>query len=1133
MNATRWQEIEPILDQILDLDTVDRDVYLDEVCAKDPDLRLEVEKLLDECLVADGLLDADTLDLAKENALNRSFEAGLVGRRFGAFETNEILGRGGMGTVLAAHRVDGHFDQEVAVKVVSPRRLGKDAVERFRFERQILADLKHPSIAGLLDGGVSDDGMPFLVMERVDGNPLDEHMRRNGLDFDARLRLLIEVCHAIDHAHRRRVVHLDLKPSNILVTDEGRPKVLDFGIAQMLDRRSGASTSGTSGRMTPHFAAPEQLRGETVTSLCDVYSLGVLLYLSIVDELPRRRRPEETLDDFIERLGREPAPAPSTVRPLRRSGEIDAVVAKALSDDPKRRYGSPAELASDLGRLLTHRPIRALPATPSYLWRKHVRRNRAAWSVSLVVLVAVLALGLGWWRDRRAAEETLRITRVFTREAEGIESFLRYAYALPAHDVRREKELARRRMAQIQERMDTLGPVAQAPGHLALGRAELMLNRPEVAQQHLATAWNLGLQDSETAYLRGRALGRIYSSKRTDALEIRDPAMRQLELERLQQELRDPALDLLARVDDISEISSPSLVASMIALLEERNDDALELARQAEAESPWLPEPFELQGRARLQTAQAHVMESRWDEARRATAEAIEALESAALLAPSSTVVAHRLCDAHVLGTAPDRLTQHAQDQGPGRRACAAAEALDPDLLHAKNQSARLRILAMQDPSLPLPERLADLDAGIVMASESLAVEPDDGQAATLLGTAFLTRAVFLSRAQGIDPRPDLEQAAEVLGRAAQAEPGLVVAHINRGTALAILAQETLTRGEDPDPSFEAAIESFRQALDRSPEHGPLLGNFANLLYNRGIHRLDQGLEARSIFEQALAINDRSLDVSPGLLVVQSLRSAILEAMASVAMRRGESAEPWIRQGRDAIRSALEINPDYAPAWINASALSLAEAKLSLRSGLDPQAALERALSEVQKAGSLSATADEALASNHCEILLLQARSARLDGVPVGPQVTAPLETFSASFPAGTWQRARRIERALLDLRFGAGEDVTARARRLVSELLSSRPGHAYGLLLKVELELWASALGHGADRADLEEALESLDGKVEIDRLELDALVRLSRDPAAAAGAVDAVADRLRRRELSRLKDALMKAHGGGAPAP
>lgn len=1133
MDATRWQEIEPILDHILDLGTVERDAYLDKACALDPELRLEVEKLLDECLVADGLLDAETLDLAKENALNKTFEESLIGRRFGAFETTEVLGRGGMGTVLAAHRADGHFDQDVALKVVSPRRLGKDAVERFRFERQILADLKHPSIAGLLDGGVSDDGMPFLVMERVDGSPLDAHMRRQGLDLNARLRLLIEVCDAIEHAHRRRVVHLDLKPSNILVTDESRPKVLDFGIAQMLDRRSGASASGTSGRMTPHFAAPEQLRGENVTSLCDIYSLGVLLYLAITDELPRQRRPDESVEAFVDRLGREEAPTPSTARSLERGDEMDAVTAKALHRNPKMRYGSPAELADDLRRLLDHQPVRALEPRPTYLWRKHVRRHRAAWTAGILILVAGLGLAYGWWQDRRLSEEKLRITRVFTREAEGIESFLRYAYALPAHDVRREKELSYKRMEQIRDRMATLGSIAQAPGHLALGRAELMLNRPEAARRHLEEAWNLGLNDSESAFLLGKSLGRIYASKRNAALEIRDSTMRRLEIERLQEELRDPALELLMQVDDISEISSPALVATMIALLEERNDEALELAQQAEVETPWLPDPFELRGQAWLQIAQEHVTESRWDETRSALSEAVSALEQGAALAPSSTELAHRLCEAHVLGVAPDQLSRRPQNQTEGRRACAAAEALDPDLPHPKRLSARLRILAMQDPSRPLDERLADLDVGIVMAEGILKLQDVDGHASNLLGTGFLTRAVFLSRAKGLDPRPDLVRAAEALGQAVEAEPGLLAAHINRGTALAILAQEKLARGEDPDPSFEAATESFQQALDRSPEHGPLLGNLGNLLYNRAVHRLEQGLESQSVLERALAINARSLEAGPGLVTVQNLRSAIMETMATVAIVRGEPVDRWIEEGRQAVESTLEINPDYALAWVNASALSLAEAKAALRTGLDPNDALNRALEEIQKARSLGDPVNEALESNHCEVLLLAARSAGLHGLPVETRVESRLQAFAASFPDSAWQRARRIERALLDLRFGSGKETLRIARRLTKELLSSRPGHALGTLLKVEVELWAKALGHGADGGALQEALSVLESKPVIDTAELGALERLARDPAGAIESIDAVPSSLRRHELELLRQALMKAPGAAGLEP
>ena len=1139
MDANRWQDIEPILDHILDLATVERDAYLDDVCSHDPELRLEVEKLLDECMVADGLLDAETLDLAKDKALTRSFEESLIGRRFGAYETTEVLGRGGMGTVLAARRADGHFDQNVAIKVVSPRRLDPAAVERFRFERQILADLEHPSIAKLLDGGVSDEGMPFLVMDHIDGKPLDRHAREEGLGLEQRLNLLIQICDAIEHAHRRRVVHLDLKPSNILITAAGRPKVLDFGIAQMLDRRSGASASSSSGRMTPHFAAPEQLRGDVVTSQCDVYSLGVLLFLLAADQLPYQRGSRESVRDFIDRLSSEAAPRPSSVARSSRGQELDAVVGKALAREPKDRYGSPAELADDLRRLLDHRPVQAMPPSPLYWWRKHVRRRRGAWVAGLVAAAALVAVTLGWWQDRRDTQEKLRITRNFARQAEGIESFLRYAYALPAHDVRREKALSRQRMERIREQMETLGSAAEGPGRLALGRAELMLHRPEAARDHLEAAWDSGLQDSEVSFLLGSALGELYDAGRTTALEIRDPGLRQAEIERLRRELRDPALTLLAQVDDISEISSPSLVATMIALLEERNEDALELAATAETETPWLPEPLKFQGQAHLQIAQGHLQESAWDAALKSLGQAEQALDRAALLAPSDTSVADRLCDLHQLAIVPDRLTRKPQDQRRARQACADAEALDPELSHAKVQSARLRILAMQDPSRSLDERLSDLDEGIRIADEILQRDAEHADAATLLGTAYLTRAVYLSRAKGLDPREDLQRAADMLGRAVTSNPGLLPAHANRGTALAILAEEKLARGEDPDAAFEAAAESIQQALDRSPEHGVLLGNLANMLYNRGVYRLDRGLEAKSIFERALEINARSRSAGPGLPTGHNQRAAIMECLARIDLKRGLQPTEKLRIGRDALAEAKEINPEYAYAWINAAALGLVEARMALRTGEDPTSGLDTALAAAAEAERLATPVPEPLEINLAEARLLQARLELMNGEPAGLDVTALLGRFEATFPGSSGLRLRQAEAALLEARSSTSEvqasEALGRARLSMDELLKDRPDHLPGTLLSVETDLWRAAYGEAVDLTKLAETLGSLESLTEIDRGELAALQSLVSEPNAADfdGVLDGVADRLRRFELERLRVALSQARDGAAPGP
>jgi non-specific serine/threonine protein kinase/serine/threonine-protein kinase len=347
------------------------------------------------------------------------------GGRVGPYRLLREIGRGGMGTVYLAARDDGEFKHQVAIKLVK-RGMDTDRIlARFRHERQILAGLDHPNIARLLDGGHTDDGRPYFVMEYVDGESVREYCERRGLTVTDRIALFRTVCAAVQHAHQNLIVHRDIKASNIVVTDAGVPKLLDFGIAKLLDAERtdmGTAATDTVHAMTPEYASPEQIRGEPVTTATDVYSLGVLLY-----ELLAGRRPYETQGHRADEIARavcdtEP-PAPSNTvadrdagRLTRRlRGDLDTIVLMAMRKDPRRRYGSVEQLSADLGRHLEGRPVTAQRDTFAYRATKFVRRNRAGLAAAAVVF-ASLAGGLAatTWQARVARGERARAERRFS-----------------------------------------------------------------------------------------------------------------------------------------------------------------------------------------------------------------------------------------------------------------------------------------------------------------------------------------------------------------------------------------------------------------------------------------------------------------------------------------------------------------------------------------------------------------------------------------------------------------------------------------------------------------------------------------------------------------------------------------------
>lgn len=282
MKTDRWQQVRAVLDEAIALPEDQRSAYLTNKCANDAELRTEVDSLLRSHERAGQVfLNNPVVDL-RSFAPNKSSQ---VGRRIGVYQIMEEIGHGGMGEVYRAVRVDGQYDKQVAIKLV---RVGLDTpfvVERFRHERQILASLDHPNIARLHDGGATDEGIPYLVMELIEGTPIDQYCDDHSLNVTDRLQLFTQVCAAVQYAHQRLVVHRDIKPSNILVTEDRVPKLLDFGIAKIVDPMGGGETTMVR-PMTPEYASPEQIRGEPITTATDVYSLGVVLYRLLTGKSP-------------------------------------------------------------------------------------------------------------------------------------------------------------------------------------------------------------------------------------------------------------------------------------------------------------------------------------------------------------------------------------------------------------------------------------------------------------------------------------------------------------------------------------------------------------------------------------------------------------------------------------------------------------------------------------------------------------------------------------------------------------------------------------------------------------------------------------------------------------------------------
>jgi tetratricopeptide (TPR) repeat protein/tRNA A-37 threonylcarbamoyl transferase component Bud32 len=394
-------ELESLFEQAAGLAATEREQFLAEHCS-DPDLRREVELLLAHDRGAETFLQRAVSEEASSTLQILVF---APGQRLGPYRVLSVIGRGGMGLVYLAERADGKFEQRVAIKVLQSDVDLPLLSNRAQQECRILASLQHPNIAHVLDAGVSHDGLPYFVMEYVDGLPLDRYSERHHLSLRDRLRLLLPLCDALHLAHQKLIVHRDLKPDNILVTEQGVPKLLDFGIAKVLGEVPVSPQNTATRILTPEYASPEQARGEPVTTATDIYSLGGVLYRLLTGSAPHQTKDKSPME-MVRAISEEEVRRPSELR-RELAGDIDSILLKALHTDPQQRYRSVDQFAADLESWLEGKPVLAVPPSLGYRARKFGRRHRVVLAtVSAVALALVVAAVVSIREGIRANRET-------------------------------------------------------------------------------------------------------------------------------------------------------------------------------------------------------------------------------------------------------------------------------------------------------------------------------------------------------------------------------------------------------------------------------------------------------------------------------------------------------------------------------------------------------------------------------------------------------------------------------------------------------------------------------------------------------------------------------------------------------
>lgn len=525
LTPEKWQQVKALFEAALEREPRERGAFLDRAANGDDELLNEVASLLDFDGRAAAFIEAPAAVAVPELFADTQIEP-IEGRRIGPYEILKEIGHGGMGAVYLAERADEQYEKKVAIKLVKQGFDNAFIVQRFLGERQILANLDHPNIARLLDGGATRDGSPYLVMEFVDGSPISQYCDSHQLSIAERLKLFRTVCAAVAHAHRNLVIHRDLKPSNVLVTEEGILKLLDFGIAKIFSAEESAQRSDQTATalrlMTPGYASPEQVRGENIATSSDIYSLGVLLYKLLTGHHPYRFA--KNLPQEIERVVCEQDPErPSTVvsrteegpstngstavtitpdavstnrhtqpEKLRRllHGDLDNIVLMAMRKEATRRYSSVDRFSEDIRRHLEGLPVSARADTLAYRSSKFVQRHRAGVAAAALVLFVMIAGTVATaWQARVARRERDKAQRVST--------FLQDMLGAAAPDIRGVDikvtdvlgEASRRAKAELADQ-----PEAMADVLLTLGRTYISLQMYSSAESDLRAALGASLK---------------------------------------------------------------------------------------------------------------------------------------------------------------------------------------------------------------------------------------------------------------------------------------------------------------------------------------------------------------------------------------------------------------------------------------------------------------------------------------------------------------------------------------------------------------------------------------------------------------------------------------------------------------
>lgn len=864
----------------------------------------------------------------------------------GRFHHPRVLGAGGMGTVYQAH--DSILGRDIALKLLHP---GNPQLDETLFrEARSQARLEHENVCKIYEVGAQDENR-YLVMQLIQGTTLDQ--AKASMTLEQKVRIVRTIAAALHEVHRHGFVHRDIKPANIMVelTEDGiyKPYLMDFGLAREVGAQGKTVTGSIAG--TPAFMAPEQARGDIrkLDRRTDVYSLGATLY-DLLAGKPPFEAPNMWL--LLNQIQVEDA------RPLRSvdktiPADIDAIVMKCLEKEPQHRYESAKALGDDLQRFLDGELVRR--ASILFLVYKKLKRNKVAVFVAMVCLCVAAVLVGAWLRAQRAAERQAVFSRELGEDIKEMELFLRVAHELPTHDIERDRDVIRARLAKIEARMAALGALGAGPGHYALGRGHLALQDHEGARAHLQKALDAGYASPELDYAMGMTLGELYRRGLEEIKRIENPEKKKARLAELNAELKEPALRRLGASLG-GALSSPEYVKGLIALYSEDYEGAKRYAREAFAKEPWLYEAKKLEADAYFAEGSKYRHDAAFDHAKMMTyfQPAADAFAEAAGIGRSDPKVFLSSCEfwGQMLTSAPNAYEAASPVFAKGAAVCTQGIQSSPRAVEPRIYAALLyQIWAHKlifSSGAPASDAARFMKEGVAMAREAAERGPRDPMAQYVYGTALLNE-VYYDIDRGLDGLAVVNAASEALAKAAALDPSFLWAHNElcktQGEKLHILS----ARGLDPAPALSGALEACDRAIALEPTWAfPHVAKAQAYLY-RAIDQNQYGAANESSFEPLFHHLQEAHQRNPNQMWSYGVLAKGHYQKALAEMSQGRDPEGSLALADKAIADLRAIFPGAPSISANTGLVATLRARRAALSGEDPGPLLAKAREALER----------------------------------------------------------------------------------------------------------------------------------------------------------------------------------------